>query len=230
VDTEPNPTGAVNPSPASIAALAARPDDDAILMVNLLRYAPDGGREAYGRYGKVAYGTVTARGGRIAYTAAVLGDDPAWDTVTLVRYPRRAAYLDMQRDPAYVSAIADRTRGLAARLLYPFHPAGGDPDDPFRIERPAGDGVIVVCLVRAGADRDPTGTPAGRGGMDPNDIGEVLIRLQGDVPMVSDDRWDELVILRYPSLDALPAGGPGPRPGADPGVAAAITLVTRPLP
>ena len=70
----------------------------------------------------------------------------AWDQVTLVRYPRRAAYLDMQSDPAYVGAITDRTSGLSARLLYPFHDPAGDPDDPFRIERSGGDEVFVVRL------------------------------------------------------------------------------------
>lgn len=217
MNPEPNPTSAVNPSQASVDGLAARPDEDAIIMVNLLRYQPDGGRESYYRYGAVASGTVRARGGSVAYTAPVIGPDPAWDTVTLVRYPRRAAYLDMQSDPAYVGAIPDRTAGLSARLLYPFHPVGGDHDHPFRIERSGGDEVFVVSLVRF-ADGNPAAawSPAG----------DVVLRLQADVPMVSDAVWHELIVARYRSQADLP---PDPGDHGD-GIEDAITLITQPTP
>lgn len=210
---EPNQTVDVNPSQVSVEALAARPDDDAIIMVNLLRYNPDGGRESYLRYGAVASGTVRARGGSVAYTAPVIGDSD-WETVTLVRYPRRAAYLDMQNDPAYIGAIADRTAGLAARLLYPFHAVGGDPDDKFRIERSGGDEVFVVSLVRFGSGDHAGWSPAG----------ETVLRLQADMPMVSDRRWDELVVTRFASDGELPAD-PADHGGA---VVDSITMVTRP--
>ncbi|MGI9595443.1 MAG: hypothetical protein ACR2QK_04745 [Acidimicrobiales bacterium] len=194
----PNPTIAVNPSQDSVDALSARPDDDAIIMVNLLRYAPEGGREAYARYGAVAGGVVRARGGGPVYSAPVVVGDSPWETVLLVRYPRRAAYLDMQTDPAYLGVIPERTRGLSARLLYSFHPAAGDPEDTFRIERSGGDEVFVVELVRLAAG-------ARSGDWSPG--GQVILRLQADSPMVTDDRWDELVVTRYPSIEAAGVGG-----------------------
>lgn len=212
---DPEPTRAVNPSQDSVDALAARPDHDAIIMVNLLQYAPDDGRAAYARYGAVAGGTVRARGGGPVFSGAVIDEGSPWDTALLVRYPRRSAYLDMQNDPAYVGVIPERTRGLSARLLYPFHPATGDPDDRFRIERSGGDEVFVVDLLRLGS------TVA----LDPSDsTGEVVLRLRADVPMVSDDRWDELVVTRYPSVTAASPHDLGSRPGVE----GSITLLTRP--
>lgn len=212
----PNPTSAVNPSDASVEAFHLRPDDDAIIMVNLLKFAPDDGRAAYARYGAVAGQTVKARGGGAAYSGVVLGPDPAWDTVILVRYPRRAAYLDMQSDPAYVGAIPDRTAGLAARLLHPFHPRDGNPDDPFEIEAPDGDEVIVVSLVRLAEPLDEWSPPA-----------DVALRLVADLAMVSDDVWHELLVTRHRSADAV-AASPIGELTADPAIAAAISLVTRP--
>lgn len=218
MDQETNPTAEVNPSAASVEAFARRPDANAFIMVNLLKFNPDGGREAYARYGAVASGTVKARGGSIAYSAPVIGDEN-WDQATLVRYPRRAAYLDMQSDPAYVGAIPDRTSGLAARLLYPFHDPAGDPDDRFRIERSGGDEVFVVRL-----GRRPSGD-SGPANDDAKTAGELVLRLYGDTPMVSDDRWDELTVTRYPSRDAVEiadASGEGSSPSID--------LVTKPTP
>ena len=116
----PNPTSAVNPSLDSIDALAAWPDDDAIAMVNLLKYSVGTGREAYGRYAEVATATIMARGGSLIYLVSVVSPAGPWDTLAIVRYPRRAAFIDMQSDPTYQGAIPDRTAGLSARLLYPF--------------------------------------------------------------------------------------------------------------
>lgn len=215
VGAQPNPTVAVNPGPANLATLAAQPDRSAIIMLNLLRFRPNGGREAYDRYGKVASGTVRSRGGSLAYAGTALGPDLAWDTVLLVRYPRRAAYLDMQADPAYVGAIPDRTRGLSARLLHPFHPAEDGADDSFRVERAGGSEVFVMALVRYADGVAPRAwTPEG----------EVALRLRADVPLVTDERWDELLLVRYRSLEAV-AAHPGPPSDLADG---SLVLVTRP--
>lgn len=158
------PTSAVNPSEASVAALAERPDDDAIIMVNLLAFDPDDGREFYARYGAVAQGTVRDRGGSVAYSGPVIG---------------------------------------------------GDPEDSFDIQRSGGDEVFVVSLMRFDDDEARTGW---------RPPGEVILRLQADVPMVSDCLWDELVVSRHSSLEA--ADGFGDE--LPPGFAAAMQMVTRP--
>jgi hypothetical protein len=208
----PNSTETVNPSQASIDALAERPDDDAIIMFNVLRYQPDGGQEAYARYGAVAYGTVRARGGSAPYTGAVVEQHSEWDRVILVRYPRRAAYLDMQTDPAYVGAIPDRTTGLSARLLYAFHDANGGEDDSFQFDQTGGNELFVVDLLRYT-------DPATMSDWEPN--GDVVLRLQGDHAMVSDDVWHELIVTRHASNQSLEADL-----SQHPAIEASIRLVT----
>ncbi|MCY3814122.1 MAG: DUF1330 domain-containing protein [Gammaproteobacteria bacterium] len=204
-----NPTSAVNPSDESIAALRARPDDDPIVMVNLLKYAEPGGRERYARYGAVAGREISARGGRVLYSGASLaGDD--WDGVALVYYPRRAAWLDMQDNPAYQAAISDRTAGLSARLLYAFaHGTGPVPVTPPSLEdvqRTSDEEVFVVNLLRYHGDEGRAsffryGEVAARLVHDLG--GKVEMSLVADQAMVSDDEWEHFVLVRYPSLDAL---------------------------
>src|SRR3954451_16355919 len=68
-----------------------------VVMLNLLRFRPDGGRESYQRYAEALRGSVNARYGvAVEYLgeggrALVAEDGQAWDMVVLVRYPNRQA-------------------------------------------------------------------------------------------------------------------------------------------
>lgn len=204
-----NPTSAVNPSDESIAALRSRPDDSPIVMVNLLRYTEPDGRQRYARYGAVAGREIAARGGRVLYSGTSLaGDD--WDSVALVYYPRRAAWLDMQDSPAYQAAIADRTAGLSARLLYAFTRSDGPvpvtPPPLEDVQRKSDDEVFVVNLLRYHGHEGRAsffhhGAVASRLIQDLG--GKVEMSLAADQAMVSDDEWEHFVLVRYPSFDAL---------------------------
>ena len=210
------PTAEVNPSRETVEGLAARPDNNAIIMLNLLRFREPDGMEAYGRYGRVASGTVRSRGGFAPYTAAVVVPrETGWERVTLVRYPRRAAYLDMQHDPAYVGAIPDRTEGLAARLLYAFHDPSGDPDQDFAVESRSDDEAFVVSLVRLNEETS---------GANWQMLAGTVLDLVSDHAMVSDGLWDRLVVARYPSIEAASAHDST----TSPSVLEAIDLVTQP--
>lgn len=173
-------------------SLAAAPDNGPIIMLNLLRFAEPNGRADYGRYSAVAFGTVKARGGSASYLGHAVSKPSAWDTAILVRYPRRAAYLDMQSDPAYLGAIPDRTAGLAARLITPFHLPDGSPDEPFAIPSPSDDEVVVVSL-----HDGPVAKP-----------GVTLLALEADVPMVTDRVWSKLSVLRFASIDEAESSRP----------------------
>ena len=202
-----------------------------IVMVNLLKYAEPGGRERYARYGAVAGPEIAARGGRALYTgSSVAGSD--WDGVALVYYPRRAAWLDMQDSPAYRAAIADRTAGLSARLLYAFTQGAGPlPVKPPPLEdvhRQSEDEIFVVNLLRYRGDEGREsflryGEVASRLIHDRG--GRVEMTLVADQAMVSDGRVGTLragalPVVRRPPVHArerrlagrrqgLPAAGHG---------------------
>ena len=101
-----------------------------VVMLNLLRFQPDGGREQYmayvagfaplnERYGlSVVY---AGDGGRSLVGEA--GKD--WDTVALVRYPSRQAFGEMVSDPDYLAIEHLRTEALIDSILQPTVPLMG---------------------------------------------------------------------------------------------------------
>ena len=94
-----------------------------IVMLNLLRFKPDGGQERYGEYGAAVAPLLERAGGRIVFAGdpatALLGDD-SWDLVVLVEYPTRQAFLDMISSPEYEEIGHLRTEALTRGELHPM--------------------------------------------------------------------------------------------------------------
>ena len=110
-------------------ALAVLPDDAPVTMLNLMRFRErslDGngsGWDAYLRYSALTIKLIKARGGTIVWTgnaeAVALGeaDRHRWDYVALVRYPSRAAFLDMMKSTEYAAANIERENGCADHAI-----------------------------------------------------------------------------------------------------------------
>lgn len=109
------------------AAFQGRVEESgAIVMLNLLRFKPDGGQERYGEYGAAVTPLLAKAGGRVVFAGdpatALLGDS-SWDMVVLVEYPSRKAFLDMLASPAYQEVGHLRTEALIEGELHPMDPA-----------------------------------------------------------------------------------------------------------
>jgi uncharacterized protein (DUF1330 family) len=110
-------------------ALYALPEAGPVTMLNLMRFRArslDGngsGWDAYLRYSALAIKLIKARGGTITWTgqaeAVALGVPEAhrWDYVALVRYPSRAAFIDMMTSPEYLAANVHRENGCADHAI-----------------------------------------------------------------------------------------------------------------
>lgn len=109
----------INPSPENLAAMRELELEGPIVMLNLLRFVPDGGEAEYRRYGAAAMPFLVKSGATIRYlgdsAATVIGGD-AWDEIVLVEYPSLRAFFEMTGDPDYPSAI--RAGSLADSRLY----------------------------------------------------------------------------------------------------------------
>lgn len=107
--------------------LAADPGGP-VVMLNLLRFRPDGGRESYQRYADALGARINARYGlQVEYLGAggralVAEDGQTWDMVVLVRYPNRQAFADMVRDPEYRAVAHLRSEALLEAVLQPTSP------------------------------------------------------------------------------------------------------------
>ena len=94
------------------------------VLVQLLRFA-EGGRELYLRYSVAAQPILRSLGAQVLYAGecvepllAAPGD--AWDAIVLVRYPTRAAYVQMQSDPAYQAIVQQRRSAVREAMLLPM--------------------------------------------------------------------------------------------------------------
>ncbi len=193
---------------ATFAALAELPDDEPLVMLNLLEYTDTG--ETYAKYGRVALPQIEKRGGRILYSGTPLADDPSaghWDRVVIVYYPNRAAFLDMMADPDYREGLPHRTAGLKRTVLYAFtqrkDPAA-PPLEPVPIQ--GGEEIFVLNLLRF----NPNGgrEEYGKYGrvvlpMLQERGGSRMLILDGQLPLVSEEAWEDLYLVRYPTLEAL---------------------------
>lgn len=109
----------INPSAENIAALRELDLDGPVVMLNLLRFRPDGGAERYERYAAAATPFLAKAGATLRYLgdgmATVIGPDH-WDEILLVEYPDVQAFFDMTSDPEYPSDL--RAEGLLDSRLY----------------------------------------------------------------------------------------------------------------
>ncbi|MBR0733135.1 DUF1330 domain-containing protein [Bradyrhizobium japonicum] len=104
-------------------------DGQAIVMLNLLRFRENGGRERYTDYLAVAAPIVARFGAEIVYVGnglPALSAEPgqAWDAVALVRYPNRRAFAELAMDADYRNRAAPmREAALAEAVLQPLQTA-----------------------------------------------------------------------------------------------------------
>jgi uncharacterized protein (DUF1330 family) len=109
---------ATEPTPDQIAGLATRPADEPVVMVNLLQFRADGGRESYLHYARDVMPHLQRVGGTVRYAGAspsmVIGDGekPWWDAIIVVEYPSPAAFLDMVSNEEYLKVHQYRAAGL----------------------------------------------------------------------------------------------------------------------
>lgn len=112
-------------SPEDLDRFLSDGDGQPVVLLNLLRFRRDGGRERYFEYLAKAAPLVERYGAKILYAgdgARALAAEPgqAWDAIALVEYPSRRAFADMISDPDYGSADSIRVAALEEAVLQPF--------------------------------------------------------------------------------------------------------------
>jgi len=105
------------------------PDEGPVVMVNLVRFRErslDGngsGWDAYSRYSKGDMPLLKKVGGTVLWAGHVEGvafgelADGHWDWVVMVRYPSRAAFLEMMTSTEYAQINVDRENGVEAHAI-----------------------------------------------------------------------------------------------------------------
>lgn len=108
----------IDPTPAQLAALVARPADEPVVMVNLLKFKAEGGLESYLQYGREIAPHLERVGGVVRYVGLAPmfilgeGEKPWWDAILTVEYPTLTAFMDMVSSPEYATVQQYRTAAL----------------------------------------------------------------------------------------------------------------------
>jgi uncharacterized protein (DUF1330 family) len=109
---------ALETTPEQAAALAARPADAPVVMVNLLRFKTAGVLESYLQYAREVAPHLQRVGATVRYAgttpAFIIGDGerPWWDAILVVEYPTPQAFVDMVATPEYAKVHEHRAAGL----------------------------------------------------------------------------------------------------------------------
>ena len=209
-------------SDAVLKVLETAPDTKPFIMLNLVRFRPHRDPTLYMRYGVVAGRGVDVQGSYTPYFASAIHDldpsfgfDNSWDEITVPVYSRLASYGLVQSNTDYQAALPDRVAGTFQRHLYALR--DGEPifsptlsiqklhDDQKGIPHEKSDVLIGEFLrfkksngretfVQFAKAVAPLIEKAG---------GEVLLSVEADIPVVSEELWDHFTLTRYPSMDAF---------------------------
>lgn len=111
-------SSSVEPTADQFAALAARPADQPVVMVNLMKFKAAGGVESYRRYIEEVTPHLERAGAALRYAGtaptSVVGDGekPWWDVILLVEYPTPQAFIDMVSTRDYAKVHEHRAAAL----------------------------------------------------------------------------------------------------------------------
>jgi haloalkane dehalogenase len=112
---------ALLPTPLQFAAFAALPDDSPIVMVNLLKFKPNGGREEYAKYAAGVQPILEKIGAKVLFTGSAqfcLIGQADWDMIALVQYPRKKTLVQMASSQEYRAIHHHREAGLQGQINY----------------------------------------------------------------------------------------------------------------
>jgi uncharacterized protein (DUF1330 family) len=97
------------------------PSDKPVVMLNLLKFKKEGGKESYLRYIKEAGRFIEEVGGKLLLLSKpkeLLNGTQTWDLLMLVKYPSRKAFLTMVNNPEYLKIHRFREEALEDAVLY----------------------------------------------------------------------------------------------------------------
>ena len=115
------------PDATTLERLRTQAPDGPVVMLNLLKYAEPGGREAFGRYGQITGKLIAESEGQLILGGragvVLTGSEVDWDDVLIVRFPSAQHFLRMIESRTYQEEAAPiRAEALDAPVWMAMHP------------------------------------------------------------------------------------------------------------
>ncbi len=204
-----------------LEVLDTMPDPGPIILLNFVRWRPDRDPTSYMKYGLVAQREQAKEGAWQLFAGPAIHDldeaygfDNSWDEIAAPVYRRRASYAVANASEAYQAMIPDRVAGTYQRHLYSLVDGKQLLPASLTIQR-VHDNETVLTL---GKDDVIIGeflrfkTPSGRqtyqeygqaiAPLIKSAGGEILLSVDCELPVVSEELWDHFLMTRYPSMKA----------------------------
>jgi len=208
-------------SDAVLEELETMDDPGPIILLNFVRFRPHRDPTYYMAYGKMSGAEQVVEGAWQLFAGGAIYDlDPAygfdnsWDEIAAPLYRRRAAYGVANASEAYQLGMPDRVAGTYQRHLYSL--VDGEQllpasltiqqvhDNHISLKVAKGEVIIGEFLrfktrngrqtyKKYGEAIAPLIKKAG---------GEIVLSVDCELPIVSEELWDHFVMTRYPSLEA----------------------------
>lgn len=112
-------------NPDQLKAFTQNGNPESFVMLNLLKFKPDGGKEHYARYLAESASFAGDLGVTVEYFGLpreLLTGKEDWDVLMLIRYPSRKAFMELINDPGYLKAHEWREKGVDRAVLYATDP------------------------------------------------------------------------------------------------------------
>ena len=215
-------------NPGGLTDLLKANVEGPVVVMDLVKFKP-GGEEKYAIYDGITEEILKSLGGAVVFrgSARKVGtinlngtedevDHTTWDRVTFRKYPSMQTVMALASSSEYQGAFPNRLASVDASFVYAFSGempsfGGGPPPGNFPMPvlqaPPSNDTVYMLNLLRFAGDagREQYFTQYGtattplitkRGG------GPVYF-LKGVGPVISDEKVDRLILVRYPSADTF---------------------------
>ena len=112
---------ALLPTPEQMQTYVTLPDDQPIVMVNLLKFKPNGDAAEYAKYAAGIEPILAKIGAKVLFSGTghyCLIGQADWDAVALVQYPRKKSLFEMAMSPEYQAIHPYREAGLQGQINY----------------------------------------------------------------------------------------------------------------
>lgn len=118
---DPATINALMPTDEQLKTFTELPDDHPIVMVNLLKFKPDGGAREYMKYARGIEPILKKIGARLLFAGraefCMIGNGD-WDQIALIEYPRKRTLIEMTEMPEYKAIHVHREEGLEGQVNY----------------------------------------------------------------------------------------------------------------
>ena len=209
-------------SDAVLEELETMDDPGPIILLNFVRWRPDRDPTSYMKYGLVASAEQAKEGAWQLFAGPAIHDldeaygfDNSWDEIAVPVYRRRAAYGVANASAAYQAKIPDRVAGTYQRHLYAL--VDGEQllpasqtiqqihDNVTKLDVVKGE-VIIGEFLRFKNDKAREKYREYGEAIAPlikSVGGEIVLSVDCEMPVVSEELWDHFVLIKYPSLEAF---------------------------